>query len=70
MSNSKEPIGPKNEDHALWTIVGYLTSGLIIWGGIGWGLDNWFNTDFLVVIGMLTGLVASLYVVWLRFGRN
>jgi len=70
MSNSKEPTGPRNEDHALWTIVGYLTSGLIIWGGIGWGLDNWFNTDFLVVIGMLTGLVASLYVVWLRFGRN
>ena len=33
------PKGP-SEDNASWTIFGYMLSGLLIWGGIGWGLDN------------------------------
>lgn len=70
MSNQKSSTGGQSEDHALWTIVGYLLSGLIIWGSIGWALDRWLGTSFVVVIGMLAGLVASIYLIWLRFGRN
>lgn len=70
MDDPKNINGAQSEDHALWTIVGYLLSGLLIWGGIGWGLDSWLGTNFLVVIGMLVGLVASLSLIWLRFGRN
>lgn len=70
MSDQKGSTGAQSEDHALWTIVGYLLSGLIIWGSIGWALDRWLDTNFLVVLGMLAGLVASIYLIWLRFGRN
>ena len=35
----------RNEEGALWSIVGYLLSGLIIWGGIGWGFDQWLGTN-------------------------
>ena len=60
----------RNEEGALWSIVGYLLSGLIIWGGIGWGFDQWFGTDYFLLIGMLLGAGASIYLVWLRFGRD
>ena len=35
--NSGDLNNSKNEENALWSIVGYLLSGLVIWGGIGWG---------------------------------
>jgi len=60
----------RNEEGALWSIVGYLLSGLIIWGGIGWGFDKWLGTNYFLLIGMLLGAGASIYLVWLRFGRD
>ena len=60
----------KNEENAFWSIIGYLLSGLIIWGGIGWGLDRWLGTTYLVLAGILFGAGASIYLVWLRFGRD
>ena len=46
--NEKNNFG-KNEEGALWSIVGYLLSGLLIWGGIGWGLDQWLNTKYFLL---------------------
>ena len=34
-----------NEEGALWSIFGYLISGLLIWGGIGYLLDKWLMPD-------------------------
>ena len=28
------------EENAMWSIFGYLLSGLLFWGGIGYGLDK------------------------------
>jgi ATP synthase protein I len=60
----------KREENALWSIFGYLLSGLIFWGGVGWGLDSWLGTSYLLLVGLLVGMGASLYLVWLRFGRE
>jgi len=60
----------RNEEGALWSIVGYLLSGLLIWGGIGWGFDQWLNTNYFLLVGLLLGAGASIYLVWLRFGRD
>lgn len=54
---------------AAWTILGYLISGPLFWGGIGWGLDKWLVTGYFLPIGLLLGMGAALYLVWLRFGR-
>jgi ATP synthase protein I len=59
-----------NEEGAMWSIFGYLLSGLVIWGGIGWALDNWLDKNFFLLVGLLLGAGASLYLTWLRFGRN
>jgi ATP synthase protein I len=60
----------KGEENALWSIFGYLLSGLLFWGGVAWGLDKWLGTSYLLLVGLLLGMGASLYLVWLRFGRE
>ena len=67
--SSSEPKRP-SEDNAFWTIFGYMLSGLLIWGGIGWGLDQWLKTGFFLLSGLLLGMGSALYLVWLRFGRK
>jgi ATP synthase protein I len=42
-----------NEEGALWSIFGYLISGLVIWGGIGFGLDKWLHTHFFLLGGLV-----------------
>lgn len=59
-----------NDDGAAWSIVGYLLSGLLFWGGVGWALDHWLNTHFFLLGGLLLGVSASIYLIWLRIGRN
>jgi ATP synthase protein I len=54
---------------ALYSILGYMLSGLIFWGGVGYFADRFFNTSFLTLIGLLVGMGGALYLVWLRFGR-
>jgi hypothetical protein len=44
--------------------------GMNNWGGIGWGLDNWLGTTYLLLAGLLLGAGSSIYLVWLRFGRD
>ena len=63
-------MATSNEEGALWSIFGYLVSGLVIWGAIGWGLDKWLGTAFFLPGGLILGCGASLYLVWLRFGRQ
>jgi ATP synthase protein I len=63
-------FGAGNEEGAAWSIFGYLIAGLVIWGGIGLGLDHWLGTHFLSLVGLLLGAGSSLYLVWLRFGRK
>ena len=69
-SNNDDLSNSQNEENALWSIVGYLLSGLLIWGGIAWGFDQWLGTTYCLLIGLLLGAGASIYLVWLRFGRD
>ena len=52
------------------SVTAYLISGPVVFGGAGRGLDNWLGTGFFTVIGLLTGMALSLYVVWLRYGTG
>ncbi len=60
----------KAEADALWSIVGYMLSGLIFWGGAGYFADQYFGTTFLTLVGFLLGMGGALYLIWLRFGRE
>ena len=58
------------DENAMWSIFGYLLSGLVFWGGVGYGLDKWLDRAIFTLIGMLVGISCSIYLVWLRFGRE
>jgi ATP synthase protein I len=58
------------DENAMWSIFGYLLSGLVFWGGIGFGLDKWLDKGMFTLIGMLVGISGAIYLVWLRFGRE
>ncbi len=54
----------------MWNVVSYLISGPVLFGGIGWALDVWLGTAFLVPVGILAGMAVSLYFVWFRYGTQ
>lgn len=60
----------RGEENAMWSIFGYLLSGLLFWGGIGYGLDQWLDQGIFTLIGLLVGISGAIYLVWLRFGRE
>jgi ATP synthase protein I len=60
--------GSARETDAATTVVSYLIGGPVTFGGLGWLLDRWWDTSFMVVVGLLVGMALSLYVVWLRYG--
>jgi len=60
----------KREESAMWSIFGYLLSGLLFWGGVGFGLDHWLSKGYFTLIGLLVGISGAIYLVWLRFGRE
>ncbi len=64
------PPGREANPGDAWTVIAYLLSGLIVWGGGGLLLDRWLGTQFLVLIGMLIGGVAGMYLVYIRFGKS
>lgn len=59
-----------NDDGAAWSIVGYLLSGLLFWGGVGWAADHWLHTHYFLLVGLLLGASAAMYLIWLRIGRK
>jgi ATP synthase protein I len=63
-------MAAKPEADALWSIVGYMLSGLIFWGGAGYFADKYFNTGYLTLVGFLLCMGGALYLIWLRFGRE
>lgn len=62
-------MSKRSDESDIWTILGYLLSGLLFWGGVGYFADRFFNTSYLTLVGILMGMGGGLYLVWLRFGR-
>jgi F0F1-type ATP synthase assembly protein I len=53
-----------------WTIIAYLLSGLVVWGGAGWLVDQWLGTRFGILAGLLIGMGSALYLVYIRYVRQ
>lgn len=53
-----------------WNAMSYVITGPVMFGGIGYGLDDWLGTSWLVVVGILGGMALSLYLVWFRYGTQ
>lgn len=78
------PDSPEDEDEArerqralntstadaAWRVIAYLLSGPLFYGGIGYGLDRLLGTTWIVGVGIVGGMVLSLYLVWFRYGTH
>ena len=49
--------------------LGLVISGVLVWGGVGYLLSERFDNRLFVVVGLLLGMGAGLYLVWFRYGR-
>ncbi|SER71474.1 hypothetical protein SAMN05216199_0962 [Pedococcus cremeus] len=58
------------EEARMWNVVSYLITGPAMFGLIGWGLDAWLGTTWLVAVGIVGGMALSLYLVWFRYGTQ
>jgi ATP synthase protein I len=59
-----QPSRPRGD---AWQAFGYLVAGVLLYGGIGWLLDRWLGTSFLVVVGILFGAALGIYLTIARF---
>ncbi len=69
MSESEPPREPPGRGaDVVWSIIGTLVAGVLAWGGIGWLLDQWLGTRFLVAIGIIVGMAGAMYLIIKRHG--
>lgn len=70
MSQQGAPPPPSGEDRPRgdpWHAFGYVVAGVAVYGLIGWLADRWFDTSFLVAIGILAGAGLGIYMTYARF---
>jgi len=71
MPSSPKPAPLPRGEGLVWSVIGTLLSGPIVWGFIGALADRQLDADrTFLAIGVVVGAVVSMYVVYLRFGRE
>jgi F0F1-type ATP synthase assembly protein I len=71
MSEPRPPREPSGRGaEAVWSIIGTLVAGVLAWGGIGWLLDRWLGTSFLVAVGIIVGMAGAFYLIIKRYGAG
>lgn len=51
-------------------ILSYLLAGIGLYGGLGWLADGLWHISWGLPVGVIVGLVASLYIIIKRFGSG
>ena len=69
MTDSGPPQEPRwRGADVVWSIIGTMIAGVLAWGGIGWLLDRWLGTRYLVAVGIIVGMVGAFYLIIKRHG--
>ncbi|WP_347057707.1 hypothetical protein ABC795_13500 [Blastococcus sp. HT6-30] len=51
-----------------WGVTGTILSGMAVWGGVGWLLDQWADTRLFFPVGVILGVAVAIYVVVVKYG--
>jgi F0F1-type ATP synthase assembly protein I len=71
MSDSGPPQEPPGRGaDVVWSIIGTLVAGVLAWGFIGWLLDRWLDTSYLVAVGIIVGMAGAMYLIIKRYGSG
>ena len=60
-----EPVGMETG----YRILSYIAAGLLFYGGLGWLGDKYLGTVFLLPLGLIIGLILSMYAIIKRFNK-
>jgi F0F1-type ATP synthase assembly protein I len=66
----REVEGMARQTDVGYAVLGYLMAGPLGFGLLGLLLDSLLDTWFLLAVGVLVGMVLSMYTIWLRYGRT
>lgn len=69
MADDQSNRGPEWGMSTGWAIVGTLISGMLVWGGIGWLIDWWFDVSFGLPIGLVLGAAGAIFLVVKRYAN-
>jgi ATP synthase protein I len=54
-----------------WTALSTLIAGIVVWGGIGYGIDRLAGTrPILTVIGVLVGNFGAIYLIYVKYFKQ
>ena len=67
--DASKAFGRKGEADA-YGALGLVISGVLVWGGIGYLVGERFDNRLFVMLGLLLGMGAGLYLVWFRYGKQ
>ena len=68
MSEHEDPKpSPPNAGDG-WRVLSYLIGGVVVYGGIGLGLDRLFGTQFLLPVGVVLGAGLTVLLLHFRYG--
>jgi F0F1-type ATP synthase assembly protein I len=70
MSQQSDPPPPPNNSADGWRVLSYLIGGVVVYGGIGFGLDRWLGTQFLLPVGIVLGAGLTILLLHFRYGRS
>ena len=51
-----------------WAVTGTLISGMAVWGGAGWLLDQWLDIEVFFPVGIILGMAVAIYLVVVKYG--
>jgi F0F1-type ATP synthase assembly protein I len=51
-----------------YAVIGTLISGMAVWGGVGWLLDQWWDIRVFFPVGVILGMAVAIYLVVARYG--
>lgn len=49
-------------------VLSYVMAGVLFYGGVGWLLGRWLHQAWILPVGMVLGLAASVYLIVKRYG--
>ncbi|HEY0472612.1 MAG TPA: hypothetical protein VGD34_13130 [Kribbella sp.] len=70
MSQQEDPKPPPDTSADGWRVFSYLIGGVVVYGGIGFGLDRWLGTQFLLPVGIVLGAGLTILLLHFRYGRS
>lgn len=67
-SESPDRSGRQGQSDAFGAF-GLMVSGVLVWGGAGWLVSAWLDNRIFIMLGLLLGMGASLYLIWFRYSK-